>query len=140
MTSVGILQIVLFFGLILACTKPLGAFMAKVFDGERTFLHPVLRWLEALTYKIAGMQDLRDNTDGFPYGKLTDQDIEKLLLASKSDPGYPVTREFIIKNKLLMFPPFWVFDRKKGVWTNEGIRMLNADGTIQTIFYTINDQ
>ncbi len=49
MTTIGILQIALFFGLILVCTKPLGAFMAKVFDGQRTFLHPVFRWLEVLT-------------------------------------------------------------------------------------------
>src|SRR3989441_557054 len=57
MTALGILQIALFFALILICTKPLGAFMAKVFDGERTFLHPVLRWLEALTYKLIGVQE-----------------------------------------------------------------------------------
>ena len=57
MTSLGFLQIVIFFALILACTKPLGAFMSRVFDGERTFLHPVLRWLEVLTYKIIGVQE-----------------------------------------------------------------------------------
>ncbi len=57
MTSSGVVQILLFFALILACTKPLGAFMARVFDGERTFLHPVLRWLEVLTYKIIGVQE-----------------------------------------------------------------------------------
>jgi potassium-transporting ATPase potassium-binding subunit len=57
MTSLGILQIALFFGLILACTKPLGAFMAKVFDGQRTFLHPIFRWLEVLTYKLAGVKE-----------------------------------------------------------------------------------
>ena len=57
MTSVGILQIALFFGIILICTKPLGAYMAKVFEGQRTFLHPALRWLEVLTYKIAGIRE-----------------------------------------------------------------------------------
>src|SRR6202453_2788542 len=57
MTSVGLLQIALFFALILVCVKPLGAFMANVFEGRRTFLHPVLRWLEVLTYKIAGVQE-----------------------------------------------------------------------------------
>src|SRR5579883_2927783 len=57
MTSSGILQIVSFFGLILICTKPLGAFMARIFEGERTFLHPVLRWLEVLTYKAAGFRE-----------------------------------------------------------------------------------
>src|SRR6202451_755126 len=57
MTSAGVLQIVLFFGLILVCVKPLGAFMANVFEGRRTFLHPVLRWLELLTYKVAGVRE-----------------------------------------------------------------------------------
>src|SRR5450432_450552 len=57
MTSIGILQIFIFFALILACTRPLGAFMTRVFDGERTFLHPVLRWLEVLTYKVIGVKE-----------------------------------------------------------------------------------
>jgi potassium-transporting ATPase potassium-binding subunit len=57
MTAAGILQIAIFFGALLACTKPLGAFMARVFEGERTFLHPVLRWLEVLTYKAAGVRE-----------------------------------------------------------------------------------
>jgi K+-transporting ATPase ATPase A chain len=57
MTSVGILQIFLFLGIILVFTKPLGAFMVKVFDGERTFLHPILRWLEAVTYKVIGVRE-----------------------------------------------------------------------------------
>jgi K+-transporting ATPase ATPase A chain len=57
MTSIGVLQIAIFFGLILICTKPLGAFMANVFEGQRTFLHPVLRWLEVLTYKAIGVKE-----------------------------------------------------------------------------------
>src|SRR3984885_7391033 len=57
MTSAGVLQIAIFFGLILICTKPLGAFMARLFEGQRTFLHPVLRWLEVLTYKAIGVKE-----------------------------------------------------------------------------------
>ncbi|MBZ5600723.1 MAG: potassium-transporting ATPase subunit KdpA [Acidobacteriia bacterium] len=57
MTSIGVLQIAIFFGLILLCAKPLGSFMARVFEGERTFLHPVLRWLEVLTYKVSGIKE-----------------------------------------------------------------------------------
>jgi K+-transporting ATPase ATPase A chain len=57
MTSTGILQIALFFGLVLICVKPLGAYMARVFDGQRTFLHPVLRWLEVLTYQLIGVRE-----------------------------------------------------------------------------------
>jgi K+-transporting ATPase ATPase A chain len=57
MTSIGILQIAFFFGLIFVFTKPLGAYMARVFQGERTFMHPVLRWLEVLTYKLIGVRE-----------------------------------------------------------------------------------
>jgi len=57
MTSTGILQILLFSALILICVKPLGAFMANTFQGRRTFLHPLLRWLEVLIYKAAGVRE-----------------------------------------------------------------------------------
>ena len=57
MTSLGILQIVVFFALILVCTKPLGAYMARIFQGQRTFMHPLLRWLEVLTYRVSGVSE-----------------------------------------------------------------------------------
>jgi len=57
MTNLGIFQIALFFGLVLVSAKPLGAYMARVFEGRRTFLHPVLRWLEVLTYKATGIRE-----------------------------------------------------------------------------------
>jgi K+-transporting ATPase ATPase A chain len=57
MTANGILQIGLYFVVLLALTKPLGAFMAKVFSGERTFLHPVLRPLEVGLYKLCGIDE-----------------------------------------------------------------------------------
>jgi K+-transporting ATPase ATPase A chain len=57
MTAAGILQIAIYLALILLCAKPLGAYMAKVFEGQRTFLHPALRWLETLTYKVAGVRE-----------------------------------------------------------------------------------
>ena len=57
MTPLGIFQIALFLALILACAKPLGSYMADVFEGRRTLMHPVLRWLETLTYKVAGVRE-----------------------------------------------------------------------------------
>ena len=36
MTGNGLLQIALYFLVILALTKPMGAYMAKVFEGRRT--------------------------------------------------------------------------------------------------------
>jgi len=52
MTLNGWLQIFFFFALILLVTKPLGLFMTRVFNGERTFLDPVLRPIERLIYKL----------------------------------------------------------------------------------------
>src|SRR5271169_4632164 len=57
MTPNGIFQIVVFFALIVAVTKPLGWYMTKVFAGERTFLHPVLRPLERLCYAAGGVKE-----------------------------------------------------------------------------------
>ena len=57
MTAIGVYQILFFFVLILACAKPLGLFMARLFEGQRTFLHPVLRPLERLIYKLAGVRE-----------------------------------------------------------------------------------
>jgi potassium-transporting ATPase potassium-binding subunit len=57
MTANGVLQIGVFFVLILALTKPMGVFMTKVFAGERTFLHPVLRPVERLCYTLCGVKE-----------------------------------------------------------------------------------
>jgi K+-transporting ATPase ATPase A chain len=57
MTSIGVLQILVFFGLILLLTKPIGLFMARVFAGERTFFHPVLRPIERVVYRVCGIRE-----------------------------------------------------------------------------------
>ncbi|SPE30832.1 potassium translocating ATPase, subunit A [Candidatus Sulfopaludibacter sp. SbA6] len=57
MTGNGILQIAVYFLVIVALTKPMGAYMAKVFAGERTWMHRLLRPLEAAVYKICGIDE-----------------------------------------------------------------------------------
>jgi K+-transporting ATPase ATPase A chain len=57
LTPNGLLQIAVFFLAVLAMTKPMGAFMARVFSGERTWMHSVLRPLERLIYKLCGIQE-----------------------------------------------------------------------------------
>ena len=65
MTANGWLQIGLFFVVLLAVTKPLGVFMARVFAGEKTFLDPVLRPLERLLYRLSGVDEkTRDGLEG----------------------------------------------------------------------------
>jgi potassium-transporting ATPase potassium-binding subunit len=60
MTTNGWLQIGVFLALILAITKPLGVFMAKVFSGERTFLDPVARPIERVLYRLTGVDEKQE--------------------------------------------------------------------------------
>jgi K+-transporting ATPase ATPase A chain len=55
MTALASLQIVLFFAVLLLITKPLGSHMARVFAGDKTFLHGSLGWLERGTYRALGI-------------------------------------------------------------------------------------
>lgn len=57
MTPNGLLQILSFFAIILLLTKPMGLFMARVFEGKQTFLHRVLRPVETFTYRISGVDE-----------------------------------------------------------------------------------
>src|SRR5258708_2169501 len=60
MTINGWLQILVFFLIILAITKPMGVFMAHVFNREKTFLDPVLRPIERLIYKLTRVDETRE--------------------------------------------------------------------------------
>ena len=60
MTANGWLQILLFLALVLLLTKPIGIFLTRVFNGERTFLDPVLRPLEKLLYRLTGVDEKRE--------------------------------------------------------------------------------
>src|SRR5579859_1734918 len=55
MTANGWIQIAIFFALILLCAKPLGAFIAAVMEGRKTFLSPVMGPFERLLYKLCGV-------------------------------------------------------------------------------------
>jgi K+-transporting ATPase ATPase A chain len=57
MTANGWIQILVFLALIFAVTKPLGVFMARVFNRERTFLDPVARPVERLLYRVTGVDE-----------------------------------------------------------------------------------
>jgi K+-transporting ATPase ATPase A chain len=55
MNTLGLLQIVLYVAVLAALAKPLGSFMAQVYQGERTFLTPMLAPTEAGIYRLAGI-------------------------------------------------------------------------------------
>ncbi|HTV27882.1 MAG TPA: potassium-transporting ATPase subunit KdpA [Xanthobacteraceae bacterium] len=57
MTAIGWAQIILYCAIIIAITPVLGAYMTRVFGGERTFLSPALRPIEVLIYKMAGVDE-----------------------------------------------------------------------------------
>ncbi|TAM81899.1 MAG: potassium-transporting ATPase subunit KdpA [Acidobacteria bacterium] len=57
MTPSGVLYILVFFLVLLAVTKPLGLYMAHIYEGRRSFLHPVLRPLERLLYRVCGIRE-----------------------------------------------------------------------------------
>ena len=62
MTANGWSQILLFFAIIFAITKPIGLFMARVFSGERTFMDPVLKPVERVLYRLTRVDPEREMT------------------------------------------------------------------------------
>jgi K+-transporting ATPase ATPase A chain len=60
MTAFAWLLLCLFFGVLLLITKPLGSYMAQVFEGQKTFLDRPLGWLERGTYRVLGIDPRQD--------------------------------------------------------------------------------
>jgi K+-transporting ATPase ATPase A chain len=60
MTVIGWIQIILFCAILVALVKPLGGYMTRVFNGERTFLSPILRPVETGLYWVGGVNEKRE--------------------------------------------------------------------------------
>ena len=60
MTVIGWVQILLYCAILIAIVPPLGAYMTRVFNGERTFLAPILRPVEVAIYKVAGVNERKE--------------------------------------------------------------------------------
>src|SRR3981081_1277462 len=60
MTAIGWIQIILYCAIVVALVKPLGWYMTRVFNGDRTFLSPILRPVEAGLYWIGGVDERRE--------------------------------------------------------------------------------
>jgi K+-transporting ATPase ATPase A chain len=60
MTVIGWIQIILYCAIIVAIVPLLGGYMTRVFNGERTFLSPVLRPVERVLYAIGGVDERRE--------------------------------------------------------------------------------
>jgi K+-transporting ATPase ATPase A chain len=60
MTLIGWTQILLYCAIVVALAKPLGGYMTRVFNGECTFLSPLLRPVEAGVYWVGGVDEKRE--------------------------------------------------------------------------------
>jgi K+-transporting ATPase ATPase A chain len=60
MTAVGWAQILAYCAIIIAITPLLGSYMTRVFNGERTWLSPILRPVEVAIYNIAGVDERQE--------------------------------------------------------------------------------
>src|SRR6202163_603692 len=60
MTVIGWIQILLYCAVVVALVKPLGWYMTRVFNRERTFLSPLLRPVEAVLYRAGGVDATRE--------------------------------------------------------------------------------
>jgi K+-transporting ATPase ATPase A chain len=60
MTQPATLQLLLFLALLLAAIRPLGGYMTRVFAGETTPLSPLLRPVEAVCYRLAGVDPVQE--------------------------------------------------------------------------------
>jgi len=61
MTGQGLLQLALYVVVLVLLVKPLGAYMAAVFQGERTFLSPLLGSVERLIYRVSGVDPAHES-------------------------------------------------------------------------------
>jgi K+-transporting ATPase ATPase A chain len=72
MTLFNLLQIVLYLAILLLLVKPLGKHMSRVYSGGNTFLDPILRPIEKLIYRIAGVDpNLEMNWTAYAVAMLT---------------------------------------------------------------------
>src|SRR5256884_4552200 len=60
MTANGWFQIGLYLFVIALVTKPMGVFMKRAFNREKTFLDPILRPIEKLVYRLTGVDERRE--------------------------------------------------------------------------------
>ena len=128
MTANGWLQILLMLGVILAVTKPLGVFMARVFSGEKTFLDPVLRPIEKLVYRLTGVDEKHEM-------RWTEYTIAMLLFS-----GVSMALLYLIERvqqwlpfnpqKLANVPPALAFNTAASFTTNTNWQNYSGESTM----------
>jgi K+-transporting ATPase ATPase A chain len=116
MTANGWFQILFFLLVILLLTKPMGAYMAKVFSRERTLLDPVLRPLERLIYRLTGVtEDCEMDWKEYGVAMLLFSGVSMLLLYlfERLQPWLPLNPQ-----KLAAVAPDLAFNTSASFTTN----------------------
>jgi K+-transporting ATPase ATPase A chain len=81
MTANGWLQILTFFAIVTLLAYPLGAYMANVFSGKRTWADPILRPLERLLYRVTGVSpDVEMRWTEYAFSMLAFSGVSMLIL------------------------------------------------------------
>jgi potassium-transporting ATPase potassium-binding subunit len=60
MTANGWLEIIVLYGMVFACAKPLGIYMARVFERQKTFADKIFRPVEKLIYRLTGIDETHE--------------------------------------------------------------------------------
>ena len=72
MTIFGIIQVLIFFSLLIGLTPILGKYMVRVFTGNKHFMLPVFGWIERLAYRFIRINpDEENNWKSYLFGLLT---------------------------------------------------------------------
>ena len=128
MTGNGWLQIFLLLGATLAVTKPLGIFLTRVFNRDKTFLDPVLRPIEKLVYRLTGVDEQHEM-------RWTEYTVAMLLFS-----GVSMTLLYLIQRaqqwlpfnpqKMANVPPALAFNTAASFTTNTNWQNYSGESTM----------
>jgi len=128
MTGNGWFQIFLLLGATLAVTKPLGIFLTRVFNRDKTFLDPVLRPIEKLVYRLTGVDEQHEM-------RWTEYTVAMLLFS-----GVSMTLLFLIQRaqqwlpfnpqKMVNVPPALAFNTAASFTTNTNWQNYSGESTM----------
>src|SRR5882672_7456320 len=128
MTANGWFQILLLLGVTFAVTKPLGVFMTRVFNGEKTFLDPVLRPIEKLVYRLTGVDKQHEM-------RWTEYTVAMLLFSGVSMALLYLierTQQWLPLNpqKMVNVPPALAFNTAASFTTNTNWQNYSGESTM----------
>jgi len=129
MTTNGWIQIFVFLAVILALTKPLGVFMARVFSRERTFLDPVVRPIERLLYRVTGVDEaheMRWTEYAFTMLLFSGASMLLLYLIERAQHLLP----WLNPQKLAGVPPALAFNTAASFTTNTNWQNYSGESTM----------